>query len=284
MQNSRNNFTADYPFPPGTQTWRINKEAVLLLGAGRALLMQAAHPMIARALVEHSYFREHPLRRLLHTLSGISRMIFSDKQQARHIARHIRRRHQAISGEIDELIGDFPPGRRYFADNPALQMWVFATLVDTAIIIYERFICPLNDVEKAQYYNESTVWATWLGITRDALPVDYPAFQKYLSEMLESGQIAVGPNGKLIQSFIFRPNLPYVPNWIWAPLRLLTKAFLPKRLQNEYGFRQHLLHKAVCATMIGFIKTVIWICPERWRSIPIAYRIKPAETTSKTVV
>ena len=237
--------------------------------------------MIARALVEHSYFREHPLRRLFHTLSGISQMIFSDKQQALQIARHIRRRHQDISGEIDESVGDFARGRRYFADNPALQMWVFATLIDTAIFIYERFIRPLDDAEKAQYYRESTVWAAWLGITRDALPVDYPAFQNYMSEMLESGQIAVGQNGNLIQSFIFRPNLPYVPNWVWAPLRLLTKAFLPIRLQNEYGFRQRVLHKVTCSTMIGFLKAVLWICPERWRSIPIAYRIKSNEAASK---
>ena len=284
MQHSSKNIIAVYPFSPNTQVWRINKEIVLLLGAGRALLMQAAHPMIARALLEHSYFREQPFHRLFHTLSGISRLIFSEELQAKQIARQIRNRHQSISGKMDESIGTYNQGRLYFADNPALQMWVFATLIDTAIFIYEHFVEALNDAEKAQYYRESTIWATWLGITRDALPPDYAAFQNYLSEMLESDQIVVGENGRLIQSFIFRPNLSYVPNWIWGPMRLLTKAFLPNRLQKQYGFRLNLLHKTACWAGIGALKTLVRICPERWRSIPIAYRINATNLPSKTEV
>jgi uncharacterized protein (DUF2236 family) len=34
-------------FGPASLTWRINREAAIFLGAGRALLLQLAHPYVA---------------------------------------------------------------------------------------------------------------------------------------------------------------------------------------------------------------------------------------------
>nr|WP_190263933.1 oxygenase MpaB family protein [Glutamicibacter nicotianae] len=50
---------------------RIAPEAGLLLGAGRAILLQLAHPQIGRAIAEHSGFAANPLSRLVHTLGYI---------------------------------------------------------------------------------------------------------------------------------------------------------------------------------------------------------------------
>jgi uncharacterized protein (DUF2236 family) len=41
-------------FGPASVIWRIDREAAIFLGAGRALLLQLAHPWVAAAIFEHS--------------------------------------------------------------------------------------------------------------------------------------------------------------------------------------------------------------------------------------
>src|SRR5689334_10339201 len=50
---------ADSPFfPPEAVIRRVHSEGVVLLGGGRALLMQVAHPRVAAGVAEHSSFRD----------------------------------------------------------------------------------------------------------------------------------------------------------------------------------------------------------------------------------
>ncbi|MGH2511842.1 MAG: oxygenase MpaB family protein, partial [Candidatus Limnocylindrales bacterium] len=52
-------------YGPDSEAWRLNREAMLLLGAGpRALLMQLAHPLVAEGVDQHSTFRTDPWGRL----------------------------------------------------------------------------------------------------------------------------------------------------------------------------------------------------------------------------
>src|SRR3974390_31915 len=48
-------------FGPGSLTWRIEREAILFLAAGRALLLQLAHPAIAAAVGDNSRALVDPL-------------------------------------------------------------------------------------------------------------------------------------------------------------------------------------------------------------------------------
>ena len=64
-------------FGPDSEAWRLDREAMLLLGAGpRALLMQLAHPAVAAGVDEHSDFRADPWRRLDGTLRSYLRIIY----------------------------------------------------------------------------------------------------------------------------------------------------------------------------------------------------------------
>ena len=53
---------------PGGVAWRVQREAVILLGGRRALLMQIAHPAVAAAVAEHSDFKQDPFGRLRRTI------------------------------------------------------------------------------------------------------------------------------------------------------------------------------------------------------------------------
>jgi uncharacterized protein (DUF2236 family) len=63
-------------FPPGALIRRVNEEPVILLGAGRALLLQLAHPAVAAGVDEHSDFQHDPFKRLQGTLQAMYAMVW----------------------------------------------------------------------------------------------------------------------------------------------------------------------------------------------------------------
>src|SRR5438552_1035879 len=101
-------------------TRRVNRENILLLGGGRALLMQLAHPKVAAAVDEHSDFRSQPIRRLRRTIRMTMAIVFGDRETALAAARSVNQAHGRVRGE------------GYRALDPDLLRWVHATLVDSA--------------------------------------------------------------------------------------------------------------------------------------------------------
>src|SRR2546429_319415 len=119
-------------FPPDAVVRRVDGEAVLLLGGGRALLMQLAHPMVARGVAEHSQFEADPFSRLQRTLDAVTTIVFGTEDEARQVA--------AVVGAVHERVF----GDGYRANDPDLLMWVHATLIDTALRVHARFLRPLR--------------------------------------------------------------------------------------------------------------------------------------------
>jgi len=120
---------------PGSISWRVNREAALLLGGGRALLMQVAHPLVAAGVAEHSDFQRDPLARLNRTMELSLALTFGSREEVRAAARQINRTHERVSG-----IG-------YQALDPELLLWVHATLIDSALLSYRTFVGPLTTAE-----------------------------------------------------------------------------------------------------------------------------------------
>src|SRR3954451_15295962 len=77
---------------PASIAWRINGERLGLLGWGRAVLLQVAHPLVAAGAAQHSQFATDPLarlRRLQHTLDASLSLTFGTTAEAVATARHI---------------------------------------------------------------------------------------------------------------------------------------------------------------------------------------------------
>jgi hypothetical protein len=79
---------AEGVFGPGSMFWRINREAIVFLGAGRALLLQLAHPWVAAAITEHSRAGDDPIGRFHRTFGVVYTMVFGSLEQALEVARH----------------------------------------------------------------------------------------------------------------------------------------------------------------------------------------------------
>src|SRR5262249_55445341 len=150
-------------FGPASLTWRVDREAALFLGAGRALLLQLAHPWVAAAVARHSTALSDPIGRFHRTFSVMFALVFGSLDQALAAARRLPRRHAAIAGTLPEAAGRFAAGSRYCANDVAALAWVAATLTETALLVHD-LVCPsLDAAERERYYAESTRLAALFG-------------------------------------------------------------------------------------------------------------------------
>lgn len=220
-------------FGPSSLSWKINRESALFLGAGRASLLQLAHPWVATALDQHSNLRSDPLARFHNTFKVVFTTIFGTLQQALAASRSLYQLHTRIQGELPASVGVFPANSHYQANEVAALRWVFATLVDSAMIAYETVMSPLSCAEKETYYNESKTLAMLFGITPAALPADWTAFENYNREMWASDLLAVNLLSREMAHRILHGHGSWVPVPYWY--RALTAAWMPERLRRAFA-------------------------------------------------
>jgi uncharacterized protein (DUF2236 family) len=214
-------------FGPGSLTWRVNGEAVLLLGGGRALILQVAHPKVAAGVAEFSSFREDPWGRLYRTLEVTLRIVFGDPETSRAASEGLRRAHRRVEGKDDR---DEP----YRALDPELLLWVHATLIDTSLTIYERYVAALTPRERSLYYEEMKDLGEAYSIPRDAMPANHAAFGRYWASMLAGGLRRTEITREVADA-VLQPDLPRVAWPATEAIRLVTVGTLPEPLRDELG-------------------------------------------------
>ena len=218
-------------------TRRVSRENVLLLGGGRALLMQLAHPSVAAGVDEHSDFRVRPIRRFRRTIRMTMAIIFGDRSTALAAARAVNRAHAGVKGE------------GYRAMDPDLLLWVHATLVDTSLVTYETFVAPLSEVERETFYQESKVGGELLGIPRERFPRRLADFDDYMRDIVASGEVRVGRRALELARQVLRPPVTMLPGLAMIPFEVLTAGLLPTPLREQYGLawgpgRRRMFHLA----------------------------------------
>ena len=143
-------------FGPDSVAWRVDREVIVLAGGSCALLMQAAHPVVAAGVDEHSSYATDPFGRLRRTLTSSFDVVFGTRSRADAAIRRVNAIHAAVRGQL-------PDGAAYSAADPEALLWVHATLVDTALRIYSRFVGPLSADEERRYLLEAAEVAERLG-------------------------------------------------------------------------------------------------------------------------
>ena len=73
-------------FGPGTVTWVVMREPRLLLAAGRALLLQAANPLVAQGAIAHSTYKTDPYGRLERPVRWVTLVCFGTTQDAQRVS------------------------------------------------------------------------------------------------------------------------------------------------------------------------------------------------------
>ncbi|MCH7663534.1 MAG: DUF2236 domain-containing protein [Chloroflexi bacterium] len=256
-------------FGPGSMAWRINREGALGLGALRALLMQVAHPKVAQGVADHSNYRGEPIRRVLTTLRLQQVIVFGSCQEASEALRRIYGRHESVVGKI---AGKTQPDKNisYNANDPLLQLWVFATLVDTMVRMHDQLLAPLSADERAAFYQDSLLFADLMGIPNDILPANLAEFDTWIEDIIMSDEIVVTSTAKDIASSLLRLPVPV----FWPTNYILAAGSLPPVLRQAYGLKWNAAIertyvvgiKAVQVAARGLPKRVRWL-PPYWRAM-----------------
>jgi uncharacterized protein (DUF2236 family) len=210
-------------FPKGSVIRRVNIEPAIMFGAGRALLLQLAHPAVAQGVEDHSEFKKNPFQRLLGTVEATYAVVFGSDDLARGVGRRI------------QWIHTFVVGAGYSANDPAHLLWVHATLADTALRCYEDLVGALTPDEAQTYYEEMQRVAVVFGVPLEDQPADLSAFRAYMDERLSA--MAVTDTGRDLIGFILDPELPLGLHHPLRPLlrlqRLFTLGSLPASIRDQ---------------------------------------------------
>jgi uncharacterized protein (DUF2236 family) len=220
-------------FGPESITWRINRESALFLGAGRAALLQLAHPWVAVALEQHSSLMANPIARFHNTFRVVFTMIFGSAGQALAAARSLHALHTHIQGELPSAVAGYASGSHYEANYVPALKWVYATLVESAVMAYEFALPPLSEAQRETYYAESRVLAGLFGIPLAALPANWGAFRAYVGEMFTSHALGVDARSRAMAHNLLAGAGSRVKPPLWY--RALTTAWLPVRFREEFG-------------------------------------------------
>jgi uncharacterized protein (DUF2236 family) len=266
-------------FGPDSEAWRLDREAMLLLGAGpRALLLQVAHPSVAAGVAEHSDFREDPWRRLDGTLRSYLTIVYGSTQAARAEIRRLNELHRGISG----------PG--YAARDPDLSLWVHATLIESTLAAYEAWLEPLSRERRARFYEETKPLGRAFGISEGLLPANLDAFETYYAGMLAAdGPVhpspvardlarsilrpPLGPLAKLAPAGlgeVLRPLLDRIPVESYAWTLWPSVGLLPPAVREEYGFTWDWRQEAVSGWLVAGWQAWRPLIPTGWRWMPHA--------------
>jgi uncharacterized protein (DUF2236 family) len=249
-------------FGPGSLTWRVNGEAVLLLGGGRALILQVAHPGVAAGVARFSNYRADPWKRLYRTLDTTLSIVFGDRETSAAASTRLRRVHTRINGSDDR---DEP----YSALDPELLLWVHATLIDTSLTIYERYVRRLADGDVERYYEEMRALGELYSIPPDGMPPDYASFRRYWDAML-SGGLRVTETTRDVADAVLRPDLMPLAWPAIELVRLVTVGTLPAPLRAELDLPWSANRQRALAGSQAAIRRLLPILPALARRFPKA--------------
>ena len=245
-------------FPSDSVIRRVSAEPALLFGAGRALLLQLAHPAVAQGVHDHSEFKRNPFARLQGTLEAVNAIVFGPEELAAGVGRRVR------------WIHDFVSGTGYAANDPANLLWVHATLLDTALRCYEDLVEPLTASDAEAYYSEMMRVALVFGLALEDQPSTLAAFRTYFDDTVAS--IVVSDVGRDLASFIVDPTLPLHLHVPMRPLlqtqRVVSVGTLPPSLREQLGFEWGAREQARLERVEWRMRTVFRLAPRALRTAP----------------
>ena len=241
---------------------------VLLLAGGRALLMQLAHPKVAAGVIEHSRFQEDPFGRLYRTMNTMWAIVFDERAESVAALERVENVHRRVRGLVSQKESSLA-GAGYDALDQELLLWVHATLIDSAMIAYDRFVAPLPKPGKDTYYDDSKKLARLFGIREARIPSGLAEFEQYMKQMLNGTTITVGPTARSLARDVL-----YARPWIFKPagplFRFVTAGLLPEKLRDDYGLSWNDRHAKIFSSLAAVIRNLRPLVPTPLRIVPNA--------------
>jgi uncharacterized protein (DUF2236 family) len=259
-------------FGPQSVTWWVVREPLLLASGSRALLMQLAHPLVAQGVADHSRFETTAFARGLATVRWIATVVFGTTAEATAAVAALREVHERVRGRLDSANAtpSYAAGAAYSALDPAVGLWVHATLVDSMLCSYEALIGGLSRADADRFVREWNSVARLLGVLPDAPWRGRRDLDAYLESQLAGGWAEPVPAAVRAAHTVLAPPLPWAAlGPVTLAVAFLSTGSLDARLRGGYGLpwspAREALYRCVCA--IGRLGIVL--LPRRLRVSPL---------------
>ena len=219
-------------FGPNSMMWKVNKEITVLFGGARALLMHAAHPLIAAGARQTSFYQRDPWKRLIRTLSLQNSVTFGTKDEADESANRINKLHEVIKGN-DEVTGGY-----YDALDHEQLLWVHACLQISSIYFYEKTVRKLTEEEKDQYHKENTLAAKLVLVDVNQMPKTHEELKDWVvAKSKEKDYLLLTDVATDVYKIIGGGPVPMHIKPIWPFIAFTAFNTLPKEFKEIYGIK-----------------------------------------------
>jgi uncharacterized protein (DUF2236 family) len=198
---------------------RFLADSTPVAAGGRAILLQIADPVVAAGVRKHSDFARRPQQRLAHTLMFVYAVVIGTDEDAATAASFVHRAHRPVAG----------------ADEVDRQLWVAATLYDSAMRAHELFGDPVDDRRAQAVLDAYAPIGTALRVPADRWPTTVAGFEQYWTAELE--RLEVTDDARGVVRDLLHPR--FAPLWVRAAMplvRIVTVGMLPEALRSQYGF------------------------------------------------
>ena len=259
-------------FGPGSVTWVVMREPRLLLAAGRALLLQAANPLVAQGAIEHSTYKSDPYGRLERTVRWVTVVCFGTTQEAARVSGGVNGLHRRVLGTLPDANGTerVPGGTRYSAADPALLRWVHASFVDTMLVAHDALVGGLTGEQHDAFVREWDAVGRLMGLSRSQSWPDAAALRRYVNNEVHRGQALPGAGSREVAETVLHPP---VGSPLLRPgmdtLAFIATGLLPAELRRGYGLTWTPAHTAAFAALTGSLRAATPAMPRRLRVSPV---------------
>ena len=220
-------------FGPNSMMWKVNKEITVLFGGARALLMHAAHPLIAAGARQTSFYQRDPWKRLIRTLSLQNSVTFGTKEEADESANRINKLHEVIKGQ-DEVTGGY-----YDALDHEQLLWVHACLQISSIYFYEKTVRKLTEQEKNKYHKENALAAKLVLVDINKMPKTHQELKEWVTvKSKEKNYLQLTDVATDVYNIIGGGPVPLHIKPIWPFIAFTAFNTLPKEFKEIYGIKE----------------------------------------------
>ena len=249
-------------FGPDSMMWKVNKEITVLFGGARALLMHAAHPLIAAGARQTSFYQLDPWKRLIRTLSLQNSVTFGTKEEADESAKRINKLHEVIKG-TDEVSGRF-----YDALDHEQLLWVHACLQISSIYFYEKTVKKLTTDEKNQYHKENTLAAEMVLIDTKKMPTTHEGLKQWvINKSKEKNFLMLTDVAKDVYKIIGGGPVPTHIKPIWPFIAFTAFNTLPKEFKEIYNINETKFKTVLVTLNLAMLKYTRPLLPPFFRLI-----------------
>ena len=252
-------------FGPDSMMWKVNKEITVLFGGARALLMHAAHPLIAAGARQTSFYQRDPWKRLIRTLSLQNSVTFGTKKEADESAHRINKLHEVIKGR-DEVTGG-----SYDALDQEQLLWVHACLQISSIYFYEKTVKKLTDEEKDKYHTENMLSAELVLVATKKIPQTHQDLIDWVkNKSKEKNYLMLTDVAEDVKNIISKGPVPIHIKPIWPFISFTAFNTLPREFKAIYGIEDSRYKALLVSFNLRLLKLTRPLLPPFFRLIPPA--------------